>query len=221
MAIYGLGDVAVSIVNFLLLGIFVKYLTASDYGVLGLLGSVEVVAKIVFRFGLDGSFMRLFYEVDDETSRQRLASTIFFFLLALNGAVMGVLLAAAPAIARVLLGGPAHALALRFVLLNTFLIGFTFLPFHVLRIERRAVTFSILTLARSVLTIVLRLVLVIDIGLGVLGVVLADLLVTIALTGVMCGWFAPLIRAMFSPAVLRDALSFGLPRVPRAAAQQV
>jgi len=221
MAIYGLGDVAVSIVNFLLLGIFVKYLTAADYGVLGLLGSVEVVAKIVFRFGLDGSFMRLFYEVDDETSRQRLASTIFFFLLALNGAVMGVLLAAAPAIARVLLGGPAHALALRFVLLNTFLIGFTFLPFHVLRIERRAVTFSILTLARSVLTIVLRLVLVIDIGLGVLGVVLADLLVTIALTGVMVRWFAPLIRAMFSRAVLRDALSFGLPRVPHAAAQQV
>jgi O-antigen/teichoic acid export membrane protein len=221
MAIYGLGDVAVSIVNFLLLGVFVKYLTAADYGVLGLLGSVEVVAKIVFRFGLDGSFMRLFYEVDDEASRQRLASTIFFFLLGLNGAVVGVLLAAAPAIARALLGGPAHALALRFVLLNTFLIGFTFLPFHVLRIERRAVTFSILTLSRAVLTIVLRLVLVINIGLGILGVVLADLVVTIALIGVMVRWFGPLIRAMFSRAVLRDALAFGLPRVPHAAAQQV
>ena len=34
-------------------------------------------------------------------------------------------------------------------------------------------------------------------------------------------WFAPLIRPMFSTAVLRDALAFGLPRVPHAAAQQV
>jgi O-antigen/teichoic acid export membrane protein len=221
MAIYGLGDVAVSIVNFLLLGVFVKYLSVADYGVLGLLGSVEVVAKIVFRFGLDGSFMRLFYEVDDETSRQRLASTIFFFLLALNGAVVAVLLAGAPAVARVLLGGAAHTLALQIVLLNTFLIGFTFLPFHVLRIERRAVTFSILTLSRSVLTIVLRLVLVIQIGLGVLGVVLADLLVTVVVMAVLVPWFAPLIRPMFSRAVLRDALAFGLPRVPHAAAQQV
>jgi O-antigen/teichoic acid export membrane protein len=221
MAIYGLGDVAVSIVNFLLLGVFVKYLTTADYGVLGLLGSVEVVAKITFRFGLDGSFMRLFYDVDDHTSRQRLASTIFFFLLGLNGVVVGGLLIAAPALARVLLGGPAHALALRIVLLNTFLIGFTFLPFHVLRIERRAVTFSLLTLARSTLTIALRLVLVMVAGMGVLGVVLADLLVSIVLMAALVRWFAPLIRVMFSRAVLRDALTFGLPRVPHAAAQQI
>src|SRR6476619_6718115 len=100
MAIYGLGDVAVSIVNFLLLGIFVRYLSADDYGVLGLLGSVEVVAKIVFRFGLDGSFMRFFYDCKTEEERQRLASTIFFFLLAVNGAVLLGLLAATPALSR-------------------------------------------------------------------------------------------------------------------------
>ena len=221
MAIYGLGDVAVSIVNFLLLGIFVKYLSAADYGVLGLLGSVEVVAKIVFRFGLDGSFMRLFYDYDDQPSRQRLASTIFFFLLALNGLVLLALLAAAPAAARVLLGGSGHTLALRVVLLNTFAMGFTFLPFHVLRIERRAVTFSLLTLARSVFTIVFRLVLIIGFGMGVLGVVLADLVVTAGVTAVLVRWFAPLVRPMFSRAVLREALAFGLPRVPHAAAQQV
>ena len=61
--------------------------TPADYGVIGILGSLEVVAKIVFRFGLDGAFMRLFYERDGATTAQRLASTIFFFLLALNGAI--------------------------------------------------------------------------------------------------------------------------------------
>ena len=34
------------------------------------------------------------------------------------------------------------------MLLNTFAIGFTFIPFHVLRMERRTVTFSLLTLVR-------------------------------------------------------------------------
>src|SRR4051794_39540441 len=221
MAIYGLGDVAVSIVNFLLLGVFVKYLTTADYGVLGLLGSVEVVAKIIFRFGLDGSFMRMYYDCEDERPRQQLASTILFFLLGLNGVVVAVLLAAAPWIADVLLGGSRHTTALRLVLLNTFAMGFTFLPFHVLRIERRAVTFSLLTLARSVLTIVLRLVFVIGFSLSVLGIVLADVVVTAALIACLVRWFAPLIRVMFSRAVLQEALAFGLPRVPHAAAQQV
>jgi len=61
VTVYGLGDVAVSIVNFLLLSFYVTYFTAGDYGVIAALGGLEVVAKIVFRFGLDGSFMRFFY----------------------------------------------------------------------------------------------------------------------------------------------------------------
>jgi O-antigen/teichoic acid export membrane protein len=221
MAIYGLGDVAISIVNFLLLGLYVRYLSAEDYGVLGLLGSVEVIAKIVFRFGLDGSFMRFFYECDSDEERQQLASTIFFFLLVLNGLVLVVLFTFAPFVAERMFGDPAQSRALRLVLLNTFAIGFTFLPFHVLRMERRSATFSLLTLARSLLTVVLRLLLVIWFEMRVVGVVLADVVVTIALMGVLVRWFAPLIRPVFSREMLRKTLAFGAPRVPHAAAQQV
>jgi O-antigen/teichoic acid export membrane protein len=55
----------------------------------------------------------------------------------------------------------------------------------------------------------------------VLGVVLADTLVTAVLILMLSRWFAPLIRPVFSRAVLREALRFGLPRVPHAGAQQV
>ena len=92
VTIYGLGDIVVSLVNFLLLSVYVHYFDAEAYGVIGILGGMEVIAKIVFRFGLDGSFMRFFYDCKDDESRRRLASTIFFFLLALNGAVVAVLL---------------------------------------------------------------------------------------------------------------------------------
>jgi O-antigen/teichoic acid export membrane protein len=221
VTIYGLGDVVVSLVNFLLLGVYVTYFSAADYGVIGILGAMEVIAKIVFRFGLDGSFMRFFYDCRDEDSRRRLASTIFFFLLALNGAVVAVLVAAAPRLADAFLGNRAYATALRLMLLNTFAIGFTFIPFHVLRMERKTVTFSVMTLLRAVLTILVRLVLVMKLHLGVTGLYLADVLVTIAIMAALARWFAPLIRPMFSTAVLRDALAFGLPRVPHAAAQQI
>jgi O-antigen/teichoic acid export membrane protein len=221
ITVYGLGDVAVSIVNFFLLGVYVRYLHTEDYGVIGILGSLEVVAKIVFRFGLDGSFMRLFYDSDRPEDRRRLASTIFFFLLALNGAIVTVLMLAAPALARVLLGDVAYTAALRLMLLNTFAIGFTFIPFHVLRIEQRTVTFSLLTLARAVFTTLVRLLLVVNGGLGVTGLYLADVLVTAGVLIALSRWFAPLIRATFSRATLREALRFGLPRLPHAAAQQV
>jgi O-antigen/teichoic acid export membrane protein len=220
-AIYGLGDVGVSIVNFLLLPLYVTYLTDRDYGILGLLGAVEVITKIVARWGLDGSFMRFFYDCETARDRQRLASTIFVFLLASNGVLLVASMAAAPWLAGLIFNDPEQTLALRLVLLNTFIIGFTFLPFHVLRIEQRSVEFSLLTLARSVTTVALRLVLIVGFGYGVLGIVLADIVVTALLMAVLVRRFVPLIRPMFSRTVLRETLAFGLPRLPHAAAQQV
>jgi O-antigen/teichoic acid export membrane protein len=220
-AIYGAGDVGVSVVNFLLLPLYVTYLSDRDYGILGLLGAVEVLTKIVARWGLDGAFMRFFYDCETDRDRQQLASTIFLFLLASNGVLLAATMVAAPWLAAVIFDDPDQTLALRLVLLNTFVIGFTFLPFHVLRIEQRAVEFSVLTLARSVTTVVLRLVLIVGFGYGVLGVVLADVIVTALLMTVLARLFVPLIRPVFAREVLRETLAFGLPRLPHAAAQQV
>jgi O-antigen/teichoic acid export membrane protein len=220
LAIYGLGDVAIQIVNFALLGIYVQYLAREDYGVLALLGSVEAVTKLFFRWGVDGSFMRFWYDCADERARQRLSSTLFFFLLATNGLLLAASVAVSPWLSA-WLGAANYTLALQLVLLNTFAIGFTFIPFHVLRMEQRAREFSLLAFARSAATLVLRLALVVGFGYGVMGVVVADLVVTAVLLAAMVRWFAPLIRPVFSFAVLRESLSFGLPRVPHGFAQQI
>jgi len=95
LAVYGVGDVAIQIVSFLLVPLYVRFLSPADYGVLGLLGGVEAGAKLFFRWGLDGAFMRFWYDCEDAPARQRLASTIFFFLLAVNAALLIASIAAA------------------------------------------------------------------------------------------------------------------------------
>ncbi|MEP6919034.1 MAG: polysaccharide biosynthesis C-terminal domain-containing protein [Acidobacteriota bacterium] len=221
LAIYGLGDVAIQAINFLLLPLYVTYLTRTDYGVLALLGSIEAPVKLFFRWGVDGAFMRYWYDCEDVRARQRLASTLFFFLLAVNGTLLVVSVAAAPALSARLLQSPGYTLALQLVLLNTFAIGFTFIPFHVLRMEKRAREFSALTVARSASTLVLRILLVMGMGLGVMGVVIADIAVTAVMMVVMLRWFLPLVRPVFSKPVLRQSLAFGLPRIPHGLALQV
>jgi O-antigen/teichoic acid export membrane protein len=221
LAIYGLGDVAVQIINFLLLPLYVLYLSDADYGIIALLAAVEAPAKLFFRWGIDGAFMRFWYDCKGETERQRLASTLFFFLLAVNGVLLVASVAAAPFLSERLLETPGYTLALQLVLLNTFAIGFTFIPFHVLRMQNKPGEFSALTLARSLSTLLLRLALIVGFGYGVMGIVIADVVVTGLLMVVLLRWFAPLIRPVFSMAVLRRSLAFGLPRVPHGFALQV
>ena len=59
LAVYGAGDVATQAISFLLLPVYVRFLSPGDYGVLALLLAVEMITKIVFRWGVDASFMRM------------------------------------------------------------------------------------------------------------------------------------------------------------------
>ncbi|MCU0249226.1 MAG: polysaccharide biosynthesis C-terminal domain-containing protein [Vicinamibacterales bacterium] len=221
LAIYGLGDAAPALVSFLLLRVYTNYLTTADYGVIGLLLTVEAVTRVLFRWGTDGAFMRLFYDCRDDGERQRLTSTLLLFLTATNGALLVLGFAATPRIGRYLFEGHAYDGLIRLVIFNTFLTTFHFFPNSLLRIREQSGTFALLTSAKSIATIVVRLLLVVPLRWGVAGVVLADTFVTVAFTIIMAFWVLPLLRPVFSRRVLREALRFGLPRVPHALAHQV
>jgi O-antigen/teichoic acid export membrane protein len=221
LVVYGIGDAATQIISFFLLPLYVRYLSPADYGVLALLLTVEVAAKVTFRWGLDASFMRLYFDCPDARARQLLASTQFFFLTAANGALLAVALRLSPVIGPYLLHTNQYDWTLRLVLINTFVTCFYFLPFHVMRIEGRTSTYITLGFLRSAGTLLARLLLVIVLGRGVHGVVLADIAVTALFTVTLVPWFARLIRPVFSRQLLRESLRFGLPRLPHGIAHQV
>lgn len=221
LVVYGIGDAATQIISFFLLPLYVRYLSPADYGVLALLLTVEVAAKVAFRWGIDASFMRLYFDCPDAAARQRLASTQFFFLAAANGTLLAIAILLSPPLGRYLFHTNQYDWTLRLVLINTFVTCFYFLPYHVMRIEGRTSTYITLGFLRSAGTLLARLVLVIGLGRGVHGVVLADIVVTAIFTLTLLPWFVRLIRPVFSPQLLRESLRFGLPRLPHGVAHQV
>ena len=122
-----------------------------------------------FRWGLDGAFMRFWYDYDDAARAP--ASLEHALLLPARRSTASCSCCrwcASPFLVRTAASETSgYTLALQLVLLNTFAIGFTFIPFHVLRMRKRARPSSAaLTLARSASTLVLRIVLVMFAGTG-------------------------------------------------------
>ena len=223
VAIYGAGDAAISVVNFLLLAVYVKrgFLTAVDYGALATLGSLEAFIKVVNRWGLDGAFMRFYHEREDGAPRQRSGQHDPLVSAARPTACYSSFaLGISSRLAAWLVLDDTYLVALRLMLVNMFLVTFTFFPFHAMRLRDAAVTYSALTFTRSAGTLVLRIVLVIGYGLGITGVYLADLALTLILWPLLWRWIRPLVAAMFSMDELRQVLRFGLPRLPHGLAQQ-
>src|SRR5688572_1489423 len=183
VAIYGAGDVAVTAVGILLLPIYLKYLQQEGYGALALLIGVEAISKIFFRWGLDGAFMRYYHDCETPAERVRLTSTICLFLLVASGALLVIGLAASSAISAHLFEQAAgrYLTPLRLVLINTFLLTFTFVPYQVMRLEKLVLTYSVMSFLRTAATLVLKIWLVVGMGWGLTGFVAADIIVTIVL----------------------------------------
>lgn len=221
VAIYGAGDAAIQIVNFLLLAVYVKggFLRDVDYGALAVILAIEAFAKVVSRWGLDGAFMRYFHERGD--ALPRMASTILGFILAADVLVFGGALAVSGVVGARLFGDASYTAALRLMLVNTFLIAFTFVPFHAMRMRNQPLVYSGFAFARTIGTLLCRIVFVIVLRRGLVGMYAADLVVTAILVPLMWPWFRPYLRRAFSGDDLRTALRFGLPRLPHGLAQQM
>lgn len=222
VAIYGAGDAAIQIVNLLLISVYVKggFLREADYGALAIIIAVETFAKILSRWGLDGAFMRFFLDRPTGGPLEQLTSTLVWFIVAADVTIFGAALAVSGPIGGRFLPSANYVTALRLMLINTFLISLTFVPFHVMRMRNQAVTYSALAFTRSVGTVVLRVALVIGLKWSVAGMYAADLLMTLILLPILWRWMRPLLSLRFSRADLQLALRFGLPRVPHGLAQQ-
>jgi O-antigen/teichoic acid export membrane protein len=221
LTVYGVGDVAVQLASFLLLPLYTIILSPTENGAIALLLIVEQVMRVVNRWGIDASFMRFYYDCADDGARRELASTIFFFLLAASGSLALAAVAAAPMLGQLLFGGGDFTTPLRLVFVTTLFGSVSFLPFHVLRIEGRARAYVALTFANNLATLLVKLLFVVVLRMGVLGVALADLVVAVGLALALAPRYAALIRPVFSTRQIRACLAFGLPRVPHSFAHQV
>ena len=214
-AVYGAADVFQGAVNFLLLPVYTAFLSPTDLGNLALLLLFGTLAKIVFRLGLDSGFFRTHYDQETPESRQALAGTVCAFA----GVVGAVLLLStaflAPVLTRVLFGHDEGA-PVRWVVLVAADVAvgtLAFVPLALLRIEEQPVRFSIYSGVRHALNIVLKVVLLWR-GLGVDGALWADLVSTAVFVVALLPLLRGRARFPWRSDLLRDALRFGLPKVP-------
>jgi O-antigen/teichoic acid export membrane protein len=214
-AVYGAADVFQGAVNFLLIPVYTAFLSPTDLGNLALLLLFGTLAKIVFRLGLDSGFFRTYYDQEEAPARQALAGTVTAFA-ALVGAVLLLSTAlAAPFLSRALFGHDESAPA-RWVLLVAADVAvgtLAFVPLALLRIEDQAVRFSTFSGLRHGTNIALK-VLLLWRGLGVDGALWADLISTTVFVAALLPLLRGRAHLVWRSDLLRDALGFGLPKVP-------
>jgi O-antigen/teichoic acid export membrane protein len=213
-AVYGSQDVAAQVINLALTPLYTWILTTAEFGVIAILFTFSTVAKILFRMGLDAGFFRIYYDLDSEEERARLAGTVALFAAAVATTLFLITVLSAPLILRVLgLGGAQARTPFLLAAADVYAGTFAFVPLSLLRIQKRASTFAAVTVARNLGNTALKVILVVS-GFGVTGVLWSDFLAT---AGMSLGLLPILVRTArpaWSWRHLREVLAFGLPKAP-------
>lgn len=194
-----------------------KFLSPADYGVLAVLFLFSAVAKLVFRMGLDAGFFRVYYEVKDDAERRAFTGTVAGFAALAGTLLFGLVFLLRAPLADFLIGQAGlEGVEANLVLLaaaDIYLGTFAFVPLALLRIQERSKLFATLIAARNLVNTVLKVALVVG-GNGIGGVLVSDAAATAALSLALAPVLVKNASAAHRPALLKDALRFGLPKAP-------
>ena len=209
--IYGLGIIMRRAATLIMLPIYTRLLTPTDYGLLQMLGMTVDVASILMSAGMTSGVMRFYYKAETEKGRRQVVVTATALVLSLN--LVGALLLAIAAgpIQHYVLGG-AGARHLIYIAAANFVLGqLLTMPMLLMQIQGRASLFSITSVTQLVGQLALNIVLLVVFRLGPLGILLSTLITNIVVGGVAMAWLLRQVGFRASRSALWDLRRFGVP----------
>ena len=215
-AIYGFGGLVQRILAVLLLPVYTRYLSPSDYGIVETLIALTTVLVITLRLGITNAFFRFYFDRPDPEHRRLVLRTSFWFTMGMATLGLAVGAAFSREISSVLFGSAdeAEVVAAAFVGLWAQM-NYEQLT-SLFRVEERSVAYVTASLANVALTIGATLALVVALDAGPLGVVVGNFTGTLLVYAALVGYRREQLGLQFDRGLFREMNRFGMPLVPSA-----
>ena len=214
--IYGLGGLVSRILAVLLLPLYTRYLSPSDYGKVETLIALTTVVGIALSAGIGSAFFRFYFDSPEPAARRRVLRTSFWFIMGMATLGLAVGVALAGDISQVLFGTSKDAdlVAASFVGLWAGM-NWTQLT-NLFRVEERSAAFVSASIANILVTVGATLILVVALDKGPIGVIVGNFTGTLAVYAVLVLYRREQLGLEFDRELLRRMNKFGLPLVPSA-----
>ena len=215
-AIYGLANLGIRGLNFLLLPVYTHYLSPADYGMIALAETLAMFMLQVINLGFDASIQRLYFQhVDPAEELSSYVGSALRFAFALEATFLVLVFTVGPWLQRSL---RPHA-AVPFQYLGMAITTAAATQFFTYRLvlcqaEKRPKAYAVLALLSFGLTATSSVTLVAFARLGVKGMLGGKLLAAVIcfVIAVALGWHA--LRSRFDWQHVRDTIAMGAPLVP-------
>lgn len=214
--IYGMGDVIIKAIAFLLIPLYTRHLTTADYGELSLLQAIEVALPIILSFGFNSAILKVFHDYESQTARKEIVSTalIFIFITALP---ICLLLINSAAFFAQLIGfkaPDAATLYLQLIFVSVFFNLFRLISLSVLRAYEQGILYSVINIVHFTLLVLLNVYHVAILEMKIGGIIRSSVITSFIIFLVVAIVIFRKIKFSFSRQKLKELFNFGLPLIP-------
>jgi O-antigen/teichoic acid export membrane protein len=217
-AVYGLGSIVARIVGVLLLPLYTRYLSPSDYGLIETLVALSAVLTALVAQGMKSAFFRFYFDSAEPERRLLVIRTAFWYVLAASTSVTVLGIVLAPQVSWLLFGTHSHST----LVIAAFIGLWAALNYEQLtslfRVEQRSSAYVVATLANVAITIGATVVLVVAFHKGPIGVLVGNFTGTLIVYAALLLYSRHALGLQFDRKLYRAMNRFGLPLVPSAVA---
>lgn len=212
--IYGIGMVLTKAVAFLMLPVYTRLLSPSDYGVLQLVVMFLEVLSIFAGSRIAYGIFHFYHKAEREDAKQRVLSTAILLLIATFGVAAAIAIAAAPQIADIVFGSiEPYAMYIRLAAIGAAFETLIVVPNAFFQLQQRSLHFVGFSLLRLCLQLGLNLLLLIPFRMGVAGVLLSAVITNFLVGGFLSIRLLITVKPRFHWPDAHAFLRFGLPLV--------
>ncbi|MBN2463124.1 MAG: oligosaccharide flippase family protein [Dehalococcoidia bacterium] len=212
--IYGAGSLVHYSIAFLLIPVYTRYLTPSDYGILEVITVTLSLLLILYIMGMSTAIFKSYFDTKDENSRKTIVSSalIYLSLTSLISTIILVLLA--PFISSIFFGTRDNTLLFIIAFSSLFFDTGLIIPLALFRAKGEPRKYVTVSVSRFIVGMGLNILFVVVLARGVLGILMAQLITSAAFYLFLIPGIVKESGCRFSVHKLKDMLSFGLPLVP-------
>lgn len=211
--VYGVAGAAAKLVGFVMIPVYTRFLTPSDYGILELFQLTANLIGIILALGFTSSVLRFYFQYNSKRDRDQVISTGLIATITVALGVTMLLLPQSRRLSELLAGSGAHQQLMVIVMFTSFFSVSLIVPMAYMRALEKSAMYGATSLARLAAGLGLNILFVVVLRMGVLGVLLSGLIVGGLTSAGLIGWTARRVPFGVSAAKLNEMVRYGSPLV--------
>lgn len=210
--IYSISEIASRAVGFLLIPLYTRYLTPSDYGVLEVLFVTQAIMVIIGNQGLGSALFKFWSDTPDH-KQKALASSCLWYELVSATTVAAVGIYFSDGISRLLLGTPKHGDLFKWISISLVFNLAQLILRQILRARLESVKVCAISLLKLIIAVSLNIYLIVFMQMGLVSIVVSDV-ISSAVAALAGFWFVrSFVRFHFNFREISPVIAFGLPMI--------